>query len=190
LYVYNSMRIVVAILFLLASAGVHETLHYAHYVIHGDNTETLAEQMRSLGPKNADEIAPAVTKSDRRASMTYLSDGHVCRIKDVTVSVDVTIILPRWDIPRDASPALVAEWGRFSEALERHEQGHRAIAIAGAKKLADALNQLHGRTCDAVHTAAEYASRDEAAETRAAQIAYDDSTRHGLAQGTAFANVR
>jgi predicted secreted Zn-dependent protease len=185
------MRTLVATLLLaLASGGVHETLRYENYVIHGDNTETLAAQMRSLGPHDADEIAPALTKSDRRASMTYLSDGHTCRIKDVTVSIDVTIILPRWDVPHDASPALVAEWHRFALALERHELGHRAIAVAGAKQLADALNQLHGRSCDAVHTAAEYASRDEAAQTRAAQIAYDDSTRHGLAQGTAFANVR
>jgi predicted secreted Zn-dependent protease len=170
--------------------GVRETRKYERYVIHGASTEALAAQMQSLGPHDADEIAPALTRSDRRASLQYRSDGRGCRISDVTVALDVTIILPVWDIPRDASAALRAEWERFLGALERHELGHRAIALSGAEQLAQALERIHGRSCDALHNAAEYASRDEAAATRAAQIAYDDSTSHGIKQGTALQNVR
>ena len=170
--------------------GVRETRKYERYVIHGASTEALAAQMQSLGPHDADEIAPALTRSDRRASLEYRSDGRGCRISDVTVAVDVTIILPVWDIPRDASAALRAEWERFLGALERHELGHRAIALSGAEQLAQALERIHGRSCDALHNAAEYASRDEAAGTRAAQIAYDDSTSHGIKQGTALTSVR
>jgi predicted secreted Zn-dependent protease len=170
--------------------GVHETRTYERYVIHGASTEALAEQMESLGPHGADEIAPALTRSAQQASLSYVSDARACRISDVRVTLAVTIILPVWDIPREASPALRAEWDRFLGALERHELGHRAIALAGAQRLSDALARLRGRSCDALHTAAEYASRDQAAATRALQIAYDDSTRHGLNQGTALANVR
>jgi predicted secreted Zn-dependent protease len=170
--------------------GVHETRRYERYVIHGGSTEALAAQMQALGPHDADEIAPALTRSDRKASLEYRSDGRSCRISDVTVALDVTIILPVWDIPRDASAALRAEWERFLGALERHELGHRAIALAGAEQLAQALERIHGRSCDQLHTAAEYASRDEAAATRAQQIAYDDSTSHGIKQGTALSNVR
>ena len=171
-------------------SGVHETRKYERYVIHGASTPELATQMESLGPHDAQETAPALTRSDRRASLEYRSDGHGCRISDVTVALDVTIILPVWDIPRDASAALRAEWDRFLGALERHELGHRAIALTGAQQLAQTLQRLHGRSCDALHTAAEYASRDEAAATRNAQIAYDDSTSHGLKQGTTLGNVR
>jgi predicted secreted Zn-dependent protease len=171
--------------------GVRETRRYERYVIHGATTEALATQMEALGPQHGtDEIAPALTRSERGASLTYQSDAKACRISGVTVTLNVTIILPVWDIPRDASAALRAEWDRFLGALERHELGHRAIALDGAHKLADALSRLRGRTCDALHTAAEYASRDEAAATRAEQIAYDDSTRHGLLQGTALSSVR
>jgi len=170
--------------------GVRETRKYERYVIHGASTQELAAQMQALGPHDADEIAPALTRSDRRASLQYRSDGHECRIGDVTVALDVTIILPEWDIPRDASPALQAEWNRFLGALERHELGHRAIALAGAQQLVQKLERLRGRSCDQLSNAAEYASRDEAAATRAAQIAYDDSTSHGIKQGTTLANVR
>src|SRR5262249_26512954 len=135
-------------------------------------------------------IAPALTRSDRKVSLEYRSDGRGCRISDVTVALDVTIILPEWDIPRNASPALRAEWDRFLSALERHELGHRAIALDGARKLGQALQSIRGRTCDQLHTAAEYASRDEAAATRDKQIAYDDSTSHGIKQGTTLTNVR
>jgi predicted secreted Zn-dependent protease len=170
--------------------GVRETRRYERYVIHGGSSDALLAQMEALGPHDADEIAPAVTRSDRRASLVYRSDGSGCRISDVTVALDVTIILPVWDIPSDASPALRAEWERFLGALERHELGHRAIALEGAEQLAQALERIHGRSCDQLHTAAEYASRDEAAATRAAQIAYDDSTSHGIKQGTALSSVR
>jgi len=170
--------------------GVHETRRYERYVIHGVTTGELAAQMQALGPHDEYEVAPALTRSDRKASLEYRSDGRSCRISDVTVALDVTIILPVWDIPRDASAALRGEWDRFLGALERHELGHRAIALDGAEKLAQALQRLHGRSCDQLHTAAEYASRDEAAATRAAQIAYDDSTSHGIKQGTALGNVR
>ncbi len=172
--------------------GVHETRKYERYVIHGASTEALAAQMDALGPHSADEIAPALTRSDQEASLSYVSDGdgRACRISDVRVTLAVTIILPVWDIQRAASPALRAEWDRFLGALERHELGHRAIALAGAERLSEALTRLRGRSCDALHTAAEYASRDQAAATRAEQTAYDDSTRHGLNQGTALANVR
>jgi predicted secreted Zn-dependent protease len=170
--------------------GVRETRTYERYVIRGASTEALAAQMQALGPHEVAEIAPALTRSDRKASLEYRSDGRGCRISDVTVALGVTIILPVWDIPHDASAALRAEWDRFLGALERHELGHRAIALDGARKLAQALERLHGRSCDQLHTAAEYASRDEAAATRAAQIAYDDSTSHGIKQGTVFGSVR
>jgi predicted secreted Zn-dependent protease len=170
--------------------GVRETRKYERYVIHGASVEALATQMQALGPHDTDEVAPALTRSDRRASLEYRSDARGCRISGVTVALEVTIILPVWDIPRDASAALRAEWDRFLGALERHELGHRAIALAGAEQLTRALERIHGRSCEALHTAAEYASRDEAAATRAAQIAYDDSTSHGIKQGTSLRNVR
>ena len=178
-------------LFLLLSlAGVRETLKYERYVIHGSSTQVLAAQMQALGPHDSDEIAPALTRSDRRVSLEYRNDGQGCRISDVTVALDVTIILPVWDIPHDASPALRAEWDRFLGALERHELGHRAIALDGAQRLAQTLERMRGRSCTDLRTAAEYASRDEAAATRAAQVAYDDSTSHGIKQGTSLGNVR
>lgn len=174
--------------------GVRETRKYERYVIHGASVQALAAQMQALGPHDADEprsgVAPALTRSDRRASLEYRGDSRSCRISDVTVALDVTIILPVWDIPRDASAALRAEWDRFLGALERHELGHRAIALGGAQRLGQTLAKLRGRTCDDVRTAAEYASRDEAAATRAAQVAYDDSTSHGIKQGTSLGNVR
>ncbi|HZS59823.1 MAG TPA: DUF922 domain-containing protein [Gemmatimonadaceae bacterium] len=178
------------LIFLVWLTGVRDTLKYERYVIHGASVQTLAAQMQALGPHDADEIAPALTRSDRRASLEFRGDSRGCRISDVTVALDVTIILPMWDIPHDASAALRAEWDRFLGALERHELGHRAIALAGAQRLAQTLARLRGRTCDEVKTAAEYASRDEAAATRASQIAYDDSTSHGIKQGTSFGNVR
>ncbi len=178
------------LIFLVWLTGVRDTLKYERYVIHGASVQALAAQMQALGPHDADEIAPALTRSDRRVSLEFRGDSRGCRISDVTVALDVTIILPAWDIPRDASAALRAEWDRFSGALERHELGHRSIALAGAQRLAQTLARLRGRTCDDVKTAAEYASRDEAAATRASQIAYDDSTSHGIKQGTSFGNVR
>jgi predicted secreted Zn-dependent protease len=184
------MRTLALLLSLAGTSGVRDTLKYERYVIHGSSTQMLAQQMQALGPHDADEIAPALTRSDRRVSLEYRSDSRGCRISEVTVALDVTIILPAWDIPHDASAALVAEWNRFLGALERHELGHRAIALAGARKLGQTLERLRGRSCDDLRTAAEYASRDEAAATRAAQIAYDDSTSHGIKQGTCLENVR
>src|SRR6476620_2472017 len=125
-----------------ASVSGHTTVIY--YDVQGNTFRELAASMRRLGPKVAGSSFIGETRSPMRWKWRVESvAASECSIRDVTVSVDAQVTLPRWNAPEDADPALVAEWRRFLRALETHESGHKDIS---AKAGRDIITRLRGMT--------------------------------------------
>lgn len=108
-----------------------------------------------------------------------------CAIRDVTVSVNAQVTLPRWNAPEEADPALVVEWRRFLLALETHESGHKDISAKAGREI---VNRLRGLTafCSQINSRANDIAMSIVEKAAQEQIAYDAETRHGLTQGTTF----
>lgn len=108
-----------------------------------------------------------------------------CSIRDVIVSVNAQVTLPRWNAPEDADPALVAEWRRFLLALETHESGHKDISAKAGRVIVNRLRGLTG-LCSMISSQANDIALSIVEKAAREQIVYDAETRHGLTQGTTF----
>jgi len=166
--------------------GVMGRTTILYYDVHGHTFAELRADMRRLGPKVDGSSFVGETRSPMRWSWRTESTGRAsCSIREVTVSVNAQITLPRWTPPPDAEPGLATEWTRFIAALEVHEAGHKDISAKAGREIVDRLRGLSG-VCSIISSRASDIARvivDRASEQ---QRAYDAATRHGLAQGTAF----
>jgi predicted secreted Zn-dependent protease len=166
-------------------AGIvgHTTVLY--YDVHGRTFDELRADMRKLGPKVADSSFVGETRSPMRWSWRIESANGTCSIRDVTVSVNAQITLPRWTPPADTEPGLAAEWNRFIAALETHEAGHKDISAKAGSEIVTRLRGLSG-LCSQINTRAGDLARVIVDKASDDQRTYDAVTRHGLTQGTAF----
>ncbi len=109
--------------------------------------------------------------------------GKSCTLRDVRVTLSVTMTLPRWNPPADASARLVAAWRDYLDHVKLHEAGHRAIAEQYAHRLLTTLTGLRAASCDAVWDEASRTAARVNAEGQARNRAYDVETKNGQTQG-------
>ena len=167
-------------------AGVIGRTSVIYYDVHGRTFAELRADMHRLGPKVADSSFVGETRSPMRWTWRTEAIGpSSCAIRDVTLTVNAQVTLPRWTPPADTEPGLAAEWTRFVTALEIHEAGHKDISAKAGRDIVDRLRGLSG-LCSQIGTRANDLARDIVDRASAEQKAYDATTRHGLTQGTAF----
>jgi predicted secreted Zn-dependent protease len=171
-------------------AGVQGRTDVTYYDVHGRTYGELSADMRRLGPKNNGSSYVGETRSPMAWSWrTETMGARSCALRDVRVTVNAQILLPRWTPPDDADSSLVAEWKRFITALELHEAGHKDISAKAGRDLKDQLRGMIGLCSQVGLRASDIARRiiDRATEE---QKQYDAETRHGLTQGTGFGPPR
>jgi predicted secreted Zn-dependent protease len=166
-----------------ATAALTIDAHERFYDVTGATVAELRDAMRRLGPRGSDGHGDAVTVWNLEWTYGEGRPADGCALRDVRVTLAVTVTLPRWDPPRDAPRRLVDSWRRFLERVQVHEGGHRAIAERYARRLAAALTALRAPTCEAVWDEAKRTGARVVEEGRAANRAYDVETKHGQTQG-------
>ena len=158
-----------------------------YYDVHGRTYDELRADMRRTGEQLFGSSFVGETRSPMRWNWRLEQTGtSFCSIRDVTVSVNAQITLPRWTPPPDAEPGLAAAWNQFLTALETHEAGHKDISARAGRDIVHRLQTLTG-LCSQINSSANEIARaivDKAAEE---QRTYDAETRHGMTQGTSFA---
>ena len=164
--------------------GVSGRTSVFYYDIQGRTLSELRADIRRKGPKIDGTSFVGEARSPMRWSWrTESTGGSMCSIREVSVSVNAQITLPRWTPPADAEPGLVDEWKRFIAALEEHEAGHKDISAKAGREITNRLRGLSG-LCSQLSTRANDLARTIVARASEEQKFYDASTRHGLTQGT------
>lgn len=155
-----------------------------YYDIDGSSTGALRDQISRLGPK--DESG----KSQDALTVWSIEWGYVptsrpdgCVLRDVKVTLNVAVTLPRWKPPATASSEVVKAWQAYLKAVRLHEVGHRAIAERNAREVLAALTPLRGANCDLLESEATRLAEQIVADGRARNRAYDVDTKHGQTQG-------
>jgi len=158
----------------------------SYYDVHGRTYAELHAEMRRLGPKNNGTSFVGETRSPMTWSWRAETiAGGSCTLRDVRVSVNAEILLPRWTPPADADTSVVTEWNRFIAALETHEAGHKDISAKAGRDIKDQLRALTG-LCSQVSMRANDIAHQIIDRASAEQARYDAETQHGLTQGTGF----
>jgi len=158
--------------------------HEQYYDIDGASAGALRDQIHRLGPKDeSGKSQDALTVWSLEWAYSTAPQDAGCALKDVRVTLNVSVTLPRWTPPATASAQLRQSWQTYLQNVKRHEAGHRAIAEGNARDLTAALVALRGPTCDQVWSEASRTAEKIVADGRATNRDYDARTKHGQTQG-------
>ena len=160
------------------------TARELYYDIDGSSAGALRDQIRRLGPKDESGTAhDALTVWSLEWTYGTARQGDSCALKDVRVTLNVSVTLPRWTPPATATSRLKDSWRTYLRNVRLHEAGHRTIAERNARELMAALTPLRGASCQSLSDEATRLAERIVADGRARNRAYDVQTKHGQTQG-------
>jgi predicted secreted Zn-dependent protease len=169
---------------LLSAAANPLTIDY--YDIHGATARELRGDLDRLGP-----IGETGLRGDGythwRIAWKYdlTARGATCSASNIRVTLEVRMILPRWDPPARAASELTATWDEYMAALREHEDGHYRIALHAADEVRAVLGSGRvARDCPLLEKQLNSAANDLLERARQRQAEYDRETDSGRAQGT------
>jgi len=154
-----------------------------YYPVEGATVRSLLSSLRERGPSDGHGTWAANTAWTFRWSYQPVA-GSACRVGSARVDLALTYTYPRWAVPAEVAPALVAAWDVYLARVELHEHGHRDIAEAAATDLVKELEALPAQgSCDALAATARTTAGQILARHADEQRAYDQETGHGMTQG-------
>ncbi len=165
---------------------VRSQVEKVYYDVEGETPDALAAQLGQRGPLESGMRYFGMTEWEVRTEYRWRERSNGCTIDDLTVRVSVQTRLPRWRRQAQAPSDLRGAWARFLFALDRHEDGHRALAEEAADAIRRKLASVQTATCARVE---EQAQREVVAvlnEYERRNLAYDAETGHGRTQGAVW----
>src|SRR3954466_14628529 len=153
------------------------------YYVTGANPRQLRESMAKAKPARLMHDAQTDWHIDWK--FTSVEDNANCAIETLTLRTTVAITLPRWVAATNAPPEVIAKWKDYTAALEKHENGHRMMAVQAAKQIRAELPRLR-RPCAVLQKAANASANKILADYKRREADYDLKTEHGLTEGAHF----
>src|SRR5881392_248249 len=98
------------------------TAREQYYDIDGSSAGALRNQISRLGPKDESGTShDALTVWSLEWTYGTAQRGDSCALRDVKVTLDVSVTLPRWTPPSTASPKLTESWRTYLRNVKLHE---------------------------------------------------------------------
>jgi predicted secreted Zn-dependent protease len=152
------------------------------YPVRGTTIAAIAHDLGVERSAESDYIGATTTRVQWQFAQQHVDD--TCAISDVVVTLEIETRLPAWERLPGVSPTLVRQWATFLDATERHENGHRNIALHTAAAMAQSLVDEHGLPCAELDQLANASAQAQWDLGHQHQLAYDAATRHGETQGS------
>ncbi len=156
------------------------------YAVTGARADEILASMDAAAPRTDGETFFGLTITQLSFRYVHRAEADSCRLRNVQVTLDVSVALPAWTPAPDAPYALRRDWARFDGSLRRHEDRHRVLAEGGAERVRAELDGLAGPTCAEADAEARRRAERLRIETDAAHRRYDDETGHGRTQGAVW----
>ena len=171
----------------LEAPDIHDTVEYRDIV--GNNEAALTAALKEVGAAtaNGDRFAANTRWQLRWNFRVEAPPGGACRLTSAKTELDIHMTLPRWMPPKNASPVLVKRWSTFADALRKHEDGHRDMAIEAARVVTDRVGAAQPeKDCASLKRRLQRIADDTLQEYRDKESSYDVTTLHGQTQGASF----
>jgi predicted secreted Zn-dependent protease len=164
--------------------GFELTEQRSYYEVRGDDLASLRDSMRRHPHESNDDPSSGLTTQHFDTYYELEPQPTGCRLKDVSVQVEVNIRLPRWTIKQGATKEARAYWQKMIAGLTLHEKGHRDNAVGAGRELQRRLNGLEGNDCKSLKREAERINERVMLRLRFREQLYDERTQHGIKQGS------
>ncbi|WP_239028061.1 DUF922 domain-containing protein [Geomonas subterranea] len=161
---------------------------YRFYDISGRSLDDLVEQIRLNGTKwNDGKVYSAMTNWDIHYKYEVTCQNGRYSVKSAATRVDILYNMPRLNLATCA-PELAGTWSEYLTHLQRHEFGHKELAVKAASEMNEMFGTLPSFSSEE-DLAAEITRRTEEKfhNLKELQIGYDHDTRHGETQGAVLA---
>jgi predicted secreted Zn-dependent protease len=170
------------------SGNVATTVTYACYDVVGETAAAIRANINGSAarPRDTAGVAHDATTTWRyRLTWSTISTPEGCRAANITPSLTIDYIFPRWVNNDSPTSPLATRWAAYVSALIVHEQGHQDLSVVTT---ADAISRLKGVVAPCVEfQSAAQAQIDAATDAgRQRERDYDLQTRHGATQGATF----
>src|SRR5436190_1186411 len=118
------------------------TAREQYYDIDGSSAGALRNQISRLGPKDeSGKSQDALTVWSIEWGYGTAQRDDSCVLRDVKVTLNVSVTLPRWKPPATATADVRKKWQAYLTAVRLHEAGHRTIAERNAREVMAALTR-------------------------------------------------
>lgn len=131
----------------LELSGITLTLHEESFLVTGRTFAEVGRSLTTMGPSVRNRPAVGAHSSDMRWRFSSSDHEGDCRIYDVRVEIESTIVLPRWTRPAGVDDELVEAWEVYQQGVRDHEEEHRELAIEAALQVQRALRSLRAPAC-------------------------------------------
>ena len=160
-----------------------------HYEVDGATAQAIRAELSRLGPIGRIEKRrfDAHTLWNVKWTYRFRNVGQECAVARVTVSIDITMTVPRLKPNGPRPDEVTRAFEEFAKALLAHEEGHAENGIEAARRIEAAIRDMQPKpTCDALGRAANALGDDLIKEANRKDLDYDASTQHGRSQGARF----
>ena len=152
-----------------------------YYDVTGDTFQTIREEIVRRRPWK--EECDAFTRWKVDWTFTMEDPGSGCRLKSLSVSTDITITMPRWNVAASEDAGLKAAWISYFKLLATHEEGHKQIALAAAKEARNCILQLKpAGSCSELESSINREGKKVIDQFAEREKVYDARTDHGRKQ--------
>jgi predicted secreted Zn-dependent protease len=153
------------------------------YRVTGATLPEIHDSLRGARPWK-DNARDGLTEWSIRWDFRTVVSAESCRLASFTTATTITITLPRWVAPTNASMDATHAWQRYIGALGKHEAGHGQIAVAAASELQRRFSAVSAEaSCDVLQRKISHIGNATINEFRKRDDAYDERTEHGAKDG-------
>jgi predicted secreted Zn-dependent protease len=165
----------------------HVSCRTNYYAVVGSDLREIHQSMRSSRPRQTGgHDGFAVWNVSWRFNTLY--NGTLCRVNGFSTTTAITITLPRWTAPTNATDAVKTEWARYIQALGQHEYGHAQFAMVAAGEIQKAVRALgDDPSCESLKQRVSSVCEGTVQKYKGLDAAYDQKTNHGINDGARLA---
>jgi predicted secreted Zn-dependent protease len=171
---------------LCLTARAQNTVHWQtnYYPVTGATIGEIHQSLSRNRPWRGQSQLDGLTDWRVQWRYQFTSSPGECRLTSFATTTTITITLPRWHRPTNASLEVVTNWVRYITALGQHEAGHARIGLAAAAEQQRRIPALASDSnCEAlkrrINDLAQQIVDDHGRQDRE----YDRETEHGAKQG-------
>ena len=129
-----------------AAASVHAKTSYNYFAISGHTARQIYAALLAHGHVLGDADALASTDVSLAPHPTFVTKPK-CRMTSLNVNLTMRINLPRRRNTSALAPEVQQSWGLFAASLKTHEEHHRTLWTACAKRLEQRVLAIGASDC-------------------------------------------